>query len=210
MSGNLTICQSMKITIKLISILLVFVTVSCSPVGHSAYSSIDIQTPTVSTVGVQVTPTTIVDTLTPVPSQTAAEIVFTETPEPMDISEGKSEFALDQVKPSPGEEKLRKAKVFIDSVEIKSNALLPDGMLEAAISGSLPTPCHVLRADLQILEEARQIQIEMYSLADPGKSCIQVLEPFVLQIPVELKMEGIYRVLVNQVEMGQFNWPEQS
>lgn len=199
----------MIITIKPLSILLVFVIVSCSPVGHRAYSSIDIQTPTVSTVGVQVTPTTIVDTLTPVPSQTAAEIIFKDTPEPMDVSEGKSGFTLDQVKPSPMEEKLQKAKVFIDSVEIKSNALLPDGMLEVAISGSLPTPCHVLRADMQILEEERQILIDVYSLADTEKSCIQVLEPFVLQIPVDLEIEGNYRVLVNQVEMSQFERPEQ-
>ncbi len=205
---QLTIYQFMKITIKPFCFLLVIAFVSCSPVGHGESQLVSVHTPTYFAEVIPEPRTTIPYTLTPVPSQTVVNIIFTATPKPTDVSEGIKKLTLDQVKPSPGEEKLQKAKVFIDSVEIKSNALLPDGMLEAAISGSLPTPCHVLRADMKILEEERQIQIEMYSLVDPGKSCIQVLEPFDLQIPVDLENEGKYRVLVNQVEMSQFDWPE--
>lgn len=206
MSFNQTILQFMQRKFKLLFVLLVAATVSCSPNG---YGEIPLTITLTSTYPAPVNPTEKIITITPAPTRTAIEIVLTATSESLDVFEDIKKFNLDEVKPFPGEERLQKAKVFIDSVEIISNAFLPNGMLEVAISGSLPTPCHVLRADMQILEEERQILIDVYSLADTEKSCIQVLEPFVLQIPVDLEIEGNYRVLVNQIEMSQFNWPEQ-
>jgi hypothetical protein len=73
------------------------------------------------------------------------------------------------------------------------------------VEGSLPTPCHELRAVVSEPNAQNQIPVEMYSLVDPNVECIQMLEAFEADISLGSYSSGSYTVLVNGEEAGQIN-----
>jgi hypothetical protein len=66
------------------------------------------------------------------------------------------------------------------------------------IEGSLPTPCHTLAWDLYSAGE--NMTLDLYSLADPGEACAQVLAPFTEVISLGEFAPGSYVLFVNGVE----------
>ncbi len=65
--------------------------------------------------------------------------------------------------PQPGDEKLNRGKVFIDSLELTTNALTP-----LLLKLSKPTPCHVVRVEIDQSNVDNIINVEVYSLIDPN------------------------------------------
>ena len=78
-------------------------------------------------------------------------------------------------------------------------------MLE--LKGNLPTPCHKLRVKVNPPDANQQIQVEVYSLADPAEICIQVLEAFQVSVPLKELPSGTYQVSVNQQPVGELTVP---
>jgi hypothetical protein len=104
----------------------------------------------------------------------------------------------------PGEENMKKAGVFIDSVEARILESFPPQVV-LHIQGSLPTPCNKLRATLAEPDAQNNIQIELYSLVDPNTACIQVIQPFETNIPLGAFQEaGKYTVLINGEQKAEF------
>jgi hypothetical protein len=108
--------------------------------------------------------------------------------------------------PQPGDDKLQRGNVYLDSQQILTlESFPPQFMLE--LKGNLPTPCNKLRVKVNPPDANQQIQVEVYSLADPAEICIQVLEAFQVSVPLKDLAGGTYQVLVNQQPAGELTVP---
>ena len=108
--------------------------------------------------------------------------------------------------PVPGEDKMTRGQVFLDSVAIMVQESSPQ-QYEIRVGGSLPTPCHLLRASLSGPDAKHQIHVELYSLVKPGVVCAQVLQPFDSQIPLGRYQPGKYTIWVNDKLAGEITVP---
>jgi hypothetical protein len=74
-----------------------------------------------------------------------------------------------------------------------------------SISGELPTPCNQLRVKIDAPNQENKIIVEVYSLVNPDKACIQVIEPFQEYIDLGTFPIGHYSVWVNSEMAGEFD-----
>lgn len=108
--------------------------------------------------------------------------------------------------PQAGDEALQRGEVFIHQAGILIlESFPPQFMLQ--LQGSLPTPCHELRAVVPEPDAQNRIDVEVYSVVDPGVVCIQMLEPFETNISLDSFPAGQYTVLVNGEEVGEIDAP---
>lgn len=128
----------------------------------------------------------------------------TPTPTAPQSGEQEGEAPVSPLDPLPGEDKMIRGSVFIESSEI---LLLESFPVQAVlhIRGALPTPCHKLRAKVSEPNEKNEIQVDLFSLTDPGAICIQVLQPFESSIPLGSYESGAYTVFVNGEEVGKIS-----
>lgn len=110
------------------------------------------------------------------------------------------------LEPIAGEDSMTRGEVFIDEMQILTMESFPPQFL-LQISGSLPTPCHHLRADMSEPDAQNRIMVEVYSLTDPDTACIQVLEPFQQGINLGSLPQGSYTVLVNGEQVAEIEAP---
>lgn len=73
------------------------------------------------------------------------------------------------------------------------------------LRGSLPTPCHQLRAVVNAPDAENKINIEAYSVVDPETVCAQVIEPFETTVGLGSFPAGHYTVLVNGEQVAEFD-----
>jgi hypothetical protein len=106
--------------------------------------------------------------------------------------------------PGKGDESMTRGPVYIDSQEILTLESYPP-QFQLHVEGSLPTPCHELRAVVGDPDTQDQIHVEMYSLVDPDIECIQVLEAFEADIPLGSYSSGAYTIFVNGEQVGEIN-----
>jgi hypothetical protein len=131
-------------------------------------------------------------------------------PEPEDIQPAEPGTVViptdHEYAPAPGDDQLVRGNVFIDEGQIILLESYPV-QVRLQLKGSLPTPCHKLRAIVSPPDPDNRIQVEVYSLSDPDLVCTQVLEPFDAIIPLGNYTEGTYAVWVNEVETGMIDLP---
>jgi hypothetical protein len=108
--------------------------------------------------------------------------------------------------PQPGDDKLQRGNVYIDSQQILTLESFPPQFM-LALKGNLPTPCHKLRIIVNPPDSNQQIQVEVYSLVNPDEICIQMLEPFQASVTLKDLPAGTYEVLVNQQPAGTLTVP---
>ena len=99
--------------------------------------------------------------------------------------------------------------VYLDSAELLVLESFPP-QYRLALKGNLPDPCHELRVEIPVPDAENRIDIQVFSLADPGRICIQVLEPFEESFPLEGLTAGDYQVSVNGKSIGQVNIPAET
>ena len=105
--------------------------------------------------------------------------------------------------PLPGEDDMARGEATITTSQLLVMESYP---LQIAIevSGTLPTPCHHLRANVQEPDQENVIQVEVYSLVDPSEICVQVLETYEASIPLGSYPDGAYTVYLNGEYLGDF------
>jgi hypothetical protein len=105
--------------------------------------------------------------------------------------------------PIPGEENMKRGQAFIDKSEV---LLLESYPLQVTLHliGTLPTPCHHLRAKVSGPDAENRIQVELYSLADPEEICIQVIQEFETRLPLGSFPDGSYTIWLNSKQVGEF------
>jgi len=97
---------------------------------------------------------------------------------------------------------MQRGEVFIDTQEILILESFPL-QFQLQVTGSLPTPCHELRAVVEEPDDQNQIRVDMYSLVDPDTVCAQVLEPFDVSLSLGSYPSGTYSVFVNGEKIGE-------
>ncbi|HJS20203.1 MAG TPA: hypothetical protein VJ785_15760 [Anaerolineales bacterium] len=117
-------------------------------------------------------------------------------------SPGGEEPPINPYAPAEGDEALTRDEAFIDSQDILILESFPP-QYQLHVTGSLPTPCHHLRAVVEEPNEQNQIQVEIYSVVDPNRVCTQVLSPFEVSLPLGSYSSGSYTVILNGEEMGE-------
>ena len=106
--------------------------------------------------------------------------------------------------PKPGDEKLTGGNVYINEASLVIRESYPP-QISLFLSGDLPTPCNVLRVKIDSPNQENKIIVDVYSLIDPDKVCIQVLEPFQEYIDLGIFSPGHYSVWVNGEMAGEFD-----
>jgi len=110
------------------------------------------------------------------------------------------------LEPIPGEAGMDRGEVFVDETQLlMMESFPPQYVLQ--VSGSLPTPCHNLRANISEPDTQNQINVELYSLVDPNVACTQVLEPFQTGITLGTLPQGSYTVLLNGEQVAGIEAP---
>ncbi len=108
--------------------------------------------------------------------------------------------------PQAGDEQLIRGEVYLDSHDLLIlESFPPQYML--TLAGSLPTPCHQLRAMITANETAGRVDVELYTLADPEVMCVQVLEPFELNLPLGSFAAGTVQVYLNNEKIAEITAP---
>ena len=106
--------------------------------------------------------------------------------------------------PQPDDSKLTRGEVFIDESGLVIRESYPP-QISLMISGSLPTPCHQLRAEVHEPDPDNRISIDVYTVVDPDMMCTQVLKPFSEGINLGTFPSGHYSVWVNGASVGEFD-----
>jgi hypothetical protein len=107
--------------------------------------------------------------------------------------------------PQPGDENMKRDQVFLemDTSEVVSNDTMP-GKVTAVLVGNLPDPCHRLRVVVTPADAKNVINLDAYSVVDPGVVCTTTLKPFTASIPLGSYSDGQYTVVVNGESLGEF------
>lgn len=106
--------------------------------------------------------------------------------------------------PQRDDGKLTRGNVYIDRSELLIMESYPV-QIALVLQGSLPTPCNQLRVIAKPPDEQNRIQVEVYSVIDPGQVCVQVLEPFEANIGLGTFPTGRYAVWLNGEMISEFD-----
>jgi hypothetical protein len=77
--------------------------------------------------------------------------------------------------------------------------------ISLSLRGDLPTPCNELRVRLEAPDPENKIMVDVYSVVNPDKACIQVLEAFEEYVDLGTFPSGHYSVWVNGEMAGEFD-----
>lgn len=106
------------------------------------------------------------------------------------------------LEPLPNEDKMVRSSVMIQESELLTLESYPPQFV-LSLKGTLPTPCHFLRANIGQPDAEKRIRVEVYSLVEPDVICIQVVQPFEVNLPLGSFTDGPYSVLVNDQKVGE-------
>lgn len=106
--------------------------------------------------------------------------------------------------PRAGDEKLERAEVYLDSVDLLAMESYPP-QFSLLLKGNLPTPCHQLRVEYREPDAQNRIMLEVYSLADPQAVCVQMLQPFEQSVYLGSFPAGHYTVWINGKQVSEFD-----
>jgi len=115
-----------------------------------------------------------------------------------------SEPDLNPFAPKPGDENLTRGNIYINEASLVIRESYPP-QISLSIGGDLPTPCNELRASIDEPNQENVIIVDVYSLIDPNKVCLQVLKPFQEYIDLGTFSNGHYSVWVNGEMAGEFD-----
>lgn len=106
--------------------------------------------------------------------------------------------------PQSGDKDLMRGNVYLDESSLVIRESFPP-QISLSMSGNLPTPCNSLRAEVSPPDPENKIAVDLYSVTDPNKVCIQVLTPFDESIDLGTFPTGHYSVWVNGEMVGEFD-----
>ncbi len=105
--------------------------------------------------------------------------------------------------PIPGEVNLSRGQVMIEESEVLVMESYPLQVM-LRLKGTMATPCHHLRAQVEKPDVENRIVVDVYSVYDPNEICIQVIEEFETNLPLGSYEDGSYTIRVNGEQVGEF------
>lgn len=137
-------------------------------------------------------------------SQTPAPGLATST-QPAPVEQPPIEGpAYSPLEPLPDEDEMIRGGISAGSAEIIMMESFPV-QVYLQVSGMLPTPCNMPRAEVSGPDDDNKIYVEMWTLVEPDAVCIQVLQPYEVSIPLGSYKSGSYTVYLNDKEVGEFS-----
>ena len=106
--------------------------------------------------------------------------------------------------PQSGDDRLTRGNLYLEAVSLIIRESFPP-QIALQLKGNLPTPCNQLRVEIQEPDARNRIEVDAYSVIDPARACIQVLQPFEEQIELGTFPSGHYTVWVNGEMAGEFD-----
>jgi hypothetical protein len=115
--------------------------------------------------------------------------------------------ACSVAQPTPSSEP-QQGLVYVNSTDLLIAESYPV-QVSLHIAGDLPTPCHELRLQVAAPDDLNRIFVSVWSESDPAAICVQMLEPFEVNLPIRMDgaAEGTYSVWLNGELVGEFNYP---
>jgi hypothetical protein len=106
--------------------------------------------------------------------------------------------------PKPEDAALIRSEAYIDSHEL---LILESFPLQFTLNmkGNLPTPCNTLRVFVNPPDTENKIYVDVYSVINPDKVCVQVLSPFEVNVSLGSFATGKYILFVNGVQVAEFD-----
>ena len=111
---------------------------------------------------------------------------------------------LNPFAPKPGDENLLRGNLTINDASLVIRESYPP-QISLSLRGDLPTRCNELRVKLDAPDQENKIRVDVYSVVNPEKACVQVLEPFEEYIDLGTFPIGHYSVWVNGEMAGEFD-----
>lgn len=108
--------------------------------------------------------------------------------------------------PQAGDAKLVRGSFFIDRAQIVVAESFPPQFI-LSLSGSLPTPCHLLRLTVALQAANHRVLVDVYTLAEPQAVCAQVLQPVSVNVPLGRLPQGRFEVWLNDQPVGEVEAP---
>mgnify|MGYP005839857103 FL=1 len=141
---------------------------------------------------------------TPVQSMPDAPVVVlpdaTAKPEPSSVVQEPQP----SLPPKNEDAALSRAPAYVQSAELLLLESDPPQVV-LKLRGNLPTPCHQLRTEIKPPDAENRIEVDVYSVVDPNRICIQVLAAFELDLDLGRFPAGHYSVWVNGKNVGGFD-----
>jgi hypothetical protein len=106
--------------------------------------------------------------------------------------------------PQAGDSALVRDAVYVSETELLLLESFP-AQVVVRLGGALPTPCHELRVAVAAPEAPGKIALDVYSVVDPNRICVQVLKDFEVSVPLGAFAAGNYSVWVNDQAVGEFS-----
>jgi hypothetical protein len=110
----------------------------------------------------------------------------------------------DDILPSPADSALTRESVYLDSIDLLTMESYPL-QFSLALAGNMPTPCNQLRVDVSPPNAENKIVVDVYSVSAPNAVCIQMLEPFSVNIPLGSFPSGHYTIWINGEKVAEFD-----
>jgi len=139
-----------------------------------------------------------------VPQPQATPGPDTAVTSPPEANASTNEPNVSPFSPQPGDADLTRGNVYINESSLVIRESYPP-QISLSMSGELPTPCNRLRAEVSPPDQENKIMVDVYTVIDPDKVCIQVLEPFEENIDLGTFPTGHYVVWVNGEMAGEFD-----
>jgi hypothetical protein len=99
--------------------------------------------------------------------------------------------------PSAIDKDMQRGNLFIEAATLQPSAE-EAGLYDLSVEGSLPTPCHQPRAQVNPPGADNQIVVDVYSVVAKDQICTQVIKPFAAKVAVLGGYPaGTYSVVVN-------------
>jgi hypothetical protein len=106
--------------------------------------------------------------------------------------------------PQPVDGGLERSNAYVDSAQLLTMESMPL-QFSLNVKGSLPNPCHNLRATIAAPDAENKIVIDIYSVNDPTAMCTQVIEPFDVNLALGSFAAGHYTVWLNGQKVAEFD-----
>jgi hypothetical protein len=106
--------------------------------------------------------------------------------------------------PQSEDNTLTRGNAYLNEASVVIRESFPP-QISLSIRGDLPTPCNQLRVDVGAPDQDNRITVDLYSVIDPDRMCVQVLKPFEESIDLGTFPSGHYTVWVNGELVGEFD-----
>lgn len=115
-----------------------------------------------------------------------------------------SEPSANPFAPQSGDTDLTRGNVYINEASLIIRESFPP-QISLILTGDLPTPCNQLRVQIGAPDPENKVMVDVYSVVDPNRVCVEVLKPFDESIDLGTFPTGHYTVWVNGEMAGEFD-----